>query len=160
MKIAISSDGKGLNSLIDPRFGRCAYFIIVETDDGSYKAFENTYKSLSGGSGIQVAGFLQSKNVETVLTGKCGPNAMNVFSESKIKVMTGLTGSIENVLTQFKTGSLTPSAQPSVGETTGWQGSCGQANTGSRSQGRCIGGSGRGMGGGGRGMGGRGRQPV
>ncbi|MBW2001843.1 MAG: NifB/NifX family molybdenum-iron cluster-binding protein, partial [Deltaproteobacteria bacterium] len=32
MKIAVSSTGTDLNSEIDPRFGRCAYFIIVNTD--------------------------------------------------------------------------------------------------------------------------------
>lgn len=33
MKVAISSNGKNLESLIDPRFGRCPYFLFVETDD-------------------------------------------------------------------------------------------------------------------------------
>ena len=31
MKIAISSMGRDLDALIDPRFGRCAYFVIVDT---------------------------------------------------------------------------------------------------------------------------------
>lgn len=35
MKIAVSSSGKDLDSHIDPRFGRCAYFIIVDIDDMS-----------------------------------------------------------------------------------------------------------------------------
>ena len=30
MKIAVGSNGNNLDSLIDPRFGRCAYFLIVD----------------------------------------------------------------------------------------------------------------------------------
>ena len=41
MKIAVSSNGKSLDSQIDPRFGRCAYFLIIETDDMSLEAFKN-----------------------------------------------------------------------------------------------------------------------
>jgi hypothetical protein len=51
MKIAVSSYGKDLNSQIDPRFGRCAYFLIVNTDDMSFEAFENKGVSLTGGAG-------------------------------------------------------------------------------------------------------------
>ena len=32
MKIAISSTGKDLDCQIDPRFGRCQYFIIVDPE--------------------------------------------------------------------------------------------------------------------------------
>ncbi len=61
MKIAISSTGKDLNSRIDPRFGRCAYFIVVETEDMSFEACENENIALSGGVGIQSASFIISK---------------------------------------------------------------------------------------------------
>jgi len=40
---------------VDPRFGRGAYFIIVETDDMSFDAFDNKNITLGGGVGIQSA---------------------------------------------------------------------------------------------------------
>ncbi len=156
MKICISSTGKDLNSQIDPRFGRCAYFMIIQTDDMSFDVFENEYKSLGGGAGIQSAGFIHSKGVKTVLTGNCGPNAMNVFSESNIPVVTGQAGVIKDVLEKFKRGELTPSVHPTVNEKAGVTDVSGQGNTIPQGQGRCMGGGGRGMGGGGRGMGGGG----
>ncbi|RLC03183.1 MAG: dinitrogenase iron-molybdenum cofactor biosynthesis protein [Deltaproteobacteria bacterium] len=156
MKICISSTGKDMNSQVDPRFGRCAYFMIVQTDDLSFEVFENEFKSLGGGAGIQSAGFLQSKDVKALLTGNCGPNAMNVFSESKIQVVTGQAGLIKDVVEKFKKGELSPSVDPTVNEKAGLTDAAGQGNNGSQGRGRCMGGGGRGMGRGqgqGRGMG-------
>lgn len=49
MKIAVSSSERDLSAQIDPRFGRCAYFVIVETDDMSFEAFNNESIALGGG---------------------------------------------------------------------------------------------------------------
>ena len=61
MKVAVSSTGKDLNAQIDPRFGRCAYFIIVNTEDKSFDFYHNENSALSGGAGIQAASFVVSK---------------------------------------------------------------------------------------------------
>ncbi|MBU8849686.1 MAG: NifB/NifX family molybdenum-iron cluster-binding protein [Desulfobacterales bacterium] len=146
MKIGISSTGKDMNSQIDPRFGRCAYFMVIQTDDMSFDVFDNEYKSMGGGAGIQAANFIHSKDVEVVLTGNCGPNAMNVFSECKIDVVTGQAGLIKDVVGKFKKGELKPSVSPTVNEKSGVADDTGQGNNGSQGRGRCMGGTGRGMG--------------
>jgi len=161
MKICISSAGKDLFSQIDPRFGRCAYFMIIQTDDMGMEVFENEYKSLGGGAGIQAAGFVHSKGVKAVLTGNCGPNAMKVFSENSTQVFTGQAGVIKDVVETFKKGELVASIDPTVGDKAGLSdvtgNNCPQGQTGgSCGGGRGIAGGGRGMGGGGRGMGGGG----
>ena len=154
-----------MNSQIDQRFGRCAYFIIVQTDDDSFDVFENEFKSLGGGAGIQAAGFLQSKDVKQILTGNCGPKAMNVFSEAKIQVVTGQAGIIRQVVEKFKRGELTASTDPTVNEKAGLADAGSQENFEFQGRKGCMGGGGgRGMGGGrghgiaggGRGMGGGG----
>ena len=80
MKVAVSSAGKDLNSQIDPRFGRCAYFIIVDTDTMDYEVFDNKNMILGGGAGIQSAQFVASKDAKVVITGNCGPNAVRALS--------------------------------------------------------------------------------
>jgi predicted Fe-Mo cluster-binding NifX family protein len=42
MRIAVTAAGSTLDATMDPRFGRCAYFVIVETDDMTFEAIENT----------------------------------------------------------------------------------------------------------------------
>ncbi len=156
MKIAISSTGKDINSQVDPRFGRCAYFLIIQTDDMSVDVFENEYQSLGGGAGIQAANFICSKGITTVLTGNCGPNAMNVFSECGIEVVTYQAGLIKTVVDAFKKGKLTPSVEPTVDEKAGIIQGTRQTGIPQESGRGPGGGSGRGVSGGGRGMGGGG----
>jgi len=42
MKIAITSLGRDLNSQVDPRFGRAAYILIVNTVDNGVEVLDNS----------------------------------------------------------------------------------------------------------------------
>ena len=64
MKIAISSSGKTLDSPLDPRFGRCAWFLVIDPADMSYEVFDNQSAAQSSGAGIQAAQFLADKNID------------------------------------------------------------------------------------------------
>ncbi len=145
MKVAVSSSGKELDSPIDLRFGRCAYFLIVETDDMSFEAFDNESAALGGGAGIQAVQFVISKGATAVITGNCGPNAVQALSAAGVKVFLGVTGTIKNAVEKYKRGNLTPAGKANVSEHSGLSGQ----STGVRSQTRVPGGrtgSGRGTG--------------
>jgi len=116
MKIAISATGKDLNSNVDPRFGRCAYFIIVDPDTMEYEAFENQSVMLGGGAGIQAAQFIASKGAEVVITGNCGPNAVRTLEAAGIKIITGYNGTVRQAIEDFKMGRLKPTSGPTVQE--------------------------------------------
>ena len=138
MKVAISSSGKDLNARLDPRFGRCSYFLIIDTQDMSYEAFENENAALGGGAGIQSAQFVASKGAKAVLTGNCGPNAMQTFSAAGVQVYVGQTGTIKDIVDKFKNGELTPTTEANVAP---------HAGSGGMGMGRGKGmGRGRGMG--------------
>jgi predicted Fe-Mo cluster-binding NifX family protein len=142
MRIAIISVGKELDSNLDPRFGRCSYFLIIETDDLSFEVFENKNAALGGGAGIQSAQFVASKGAQAVITGNCGPNALQTFTAAGVQVYDGQAGTIKDIVNKYKNGELTPTTEANASR---------HAGTGGIGMGR-----GRGMGGGG-GMGGRGR---
>ena len=55
MKIAIASSGKGLDSPVDPRFGRCPYFLIADSKNDKFEAIENTAGQAFRGAGISAA---------------------------------------------------------------------------------------------------------
>ncbi len=153
MKIAISSSGKDLDSQIDPRFGRCACFIIIEIDDMSFEAFDNENIALGGGAGIQSAQFVASKGARAVITGNCGPNATQTLSAAGVELVVGLTGTVRNAIEEYKKGNLKPTTDPNVGDHYGTGGAGSMGDTQGQAFGRSMG-MGRGMGtGGGRGMG-------
>ena len=58
MKIAVTATEPSLDGAVDPRFGRCPYFVIVETDDLVFEAVDNPNVTLGGGAGIQSAQFM------------------------------------------------------------------------------------------------------
>lgn len=119
MKVAVSSSGKGLESQIDPRFGRCPYFLVVETGDMSFEAFENQSAILGGGAGIQSAQFVSSKGAQAVITGNCGPNAVKTLRAAGLTVFLEVTGTIEEAVTKYKIGDLIPADQANVPDHSG-----------------------------------------
>jgi predicted Fe-Mo cluster-binding NifX family protein/ferredoxin len=114
MKIAVTSTGLSLDDNVEARFGRCAYFLIIDTDTMQYDAIENPNIALGGGAGIQSAQLMSEKGVTTVLTGNCGPNAFNVFGQAGIQVIVGVSGVIRDAVEQFKTGAFSSASGPSV----------------------------------------------
>jgi len=146
MKVAVSSNGNNLDAQLDPRFGRCAIFLVVNPDDMSFEAFNNESAAQGGGAGIQAAQFLASQGVEAVITGNCGPNAVQTLSAAGVDLFAGQAGTVKEVVEKFKKGNLRPTSDATVNSHFGM---------GSGADFRAGGGMGRGMGGGrgqGRGM--------
>jgi predicted Fe-Mo cluster-binding NifX family protein len=41
VKIAVTSTGSSLDSMVDERFGRCRFFIFINPESKEYEAVEN-----------------------------------------------------------------------------------------------------------------------
>ncbi|MDI6850316.1 MAG: NifB/NifX family molybdenum-iron cluster-binding protein [bacterium] len=106
MKIAITSTGKNPDSLVDPRFGRCAYFAIVDSDTMEFKFVMNPALSRPGGAGINAAQFLIDEGVEVVVSGNVGPNAEQALRAGGVKIVTGVSGTLREVLEKIKKGEI------------------------------------------------------
>ena len=114
MKIAITSTGKTLDSQVDPRFGRAACFIIVDTETMDFSAIENENAAAAGGAGISSAKVVIDVGAEAVLTGNCGPNAERTLTAASVKLYIGATGTVAEAVELFKSGKLTEAAGPNV----------------------------------------------
>jgi len=55
MKIAVSSTGPTLDAMVDPRLGRCQYFIIIDPETMEFEGIQNSSTTLMHGAGIQTA---------------------------------------------------------------------------------------------------------
>ena len=122
MKIAITSKSNTLESEIDPRFGRCSYFLIVDTDTMSFESISNESSMASGGAGIQAAQTVAKAGVEVVVTGNMGPNAFQTLSAAGVMVFTGANGTIKEAVERYKKGELKKTESASVGSHFGMKG--------------------------------------
>ena len=114
MKIAITVTAPNLDADIDPRFGRCQYFIIADPDTMEYETLENPGAAAGGGAGIATAQTLAGKSIEAVLTGNCGPNAYETLAAAGIKTITGVSGKVRDAIQSYKSGKLKASSKPNV----------------------------------------------
>ena len=88
MKIAISAQDNNPEGAIDQRFGRCKYYVIVETENKEIKstiAIENQGAIQAHGAGIKSAEQIGQLGIDLVITGDLGPNATTVLKQLGIK---------------------------------------------------------------------------
>jgi predicted Fe-Mo cluster-binding NifX family protein len=119
MKICVSATADNLEAQLDPRFGRCLYLIVVDSETMQFAAIPNMAASATGGAGIQAAQTIADKGVKVVITGNVGPNAFRALSAAGIEIVTGASGTVKEVVEKFKKGELGKTNAPTVGEHSG-----------------------------------------
>ena len=122
MKICLTSQGDNLGSQVDSRFGRCQYFILVDTETLELETIKNPNSDVSGGAGIVSGQLVASKHVKAVITGNVGPNAFQTLQAAGIDVITGASGNIKEVIEKYKKGEFKPVQGPSVNSKFGMPG--------------------------------------
>jgi predicted Fe-Mo cluster-binding NifX family protein len=115
MKICVSASAGSLDANVDPRFGRCSYFVIVDPETMEFTVVSNDSSNAAHGAGIQAAQTVANMGVKLVLTGNVGPNAFSVLSATGIKIVTDASGSVRAAIEKYKSGQLKETANPTVG---------------------------------------------
>jgi predicted Fe-Mo cluster-binding NifX family protein len=108
MRIAVSASRPELDSPVDVRFGRCPYFILVETEGRnikSYKPVENASANQVGGAGLTAAQAVADLKADAIITANMGPKAFTVFQQLGIAVYNG-SGTVREAVTEFLSGKL------------------------------------------------------
>ncbi len=107
MKIAITSQGTNLDAPVDPRFGRAAYVLIVDSETLEFEVLDNKENvNALKGAGIQAGAMVNDKGAEVLLTGFCGPKAFKVLKAANIGVANDASGSVKEAMTAYLDGKL------------------------------------------------------
>lgn len=115
MKIAVTSKGIDLDSAVDPRFGRAAYILVVDTANFDYEVLDNKENiNALKGAGIQAASMISDRGAEVLLTGFCGPNAFKTLNAAKIGVANNAAGTVREAVTAYLDGKLPLSDEANV----------------------------------------------
>jgi predicted Fe-Mo cluster-binding NifX family protein len=115
MKICVTATANSLDTQIDPRFGRCAYLVIVDSETMQFEAIPNMAAGAAGGAGIQAAQIIANKGVKLLITGNVGPKAFQALSAAGIETVTGAFGTVRDAVEKFKRGELRKTGAPTVG---------------------------------------------
>lgn len=106
MQIVISSNGAHMDAQASPVFGRCPYFVFVDTETMGFEAVENPALASAGGAGIQAAQFVIEKGAQAIVSGNVGPNAFQVFQSAGVPVHLFGGGTVREAVEAFKAGRL------------------------------------------------------
>jgi predicted Fe-Mo cluster-binding NifX family protein len=107
LKIAITSQGKDLDSPLDPRFGRAPYILIVDTLNHGLEVLDNSENvNAFKGAGIQAAVTVSQRGAKILLTGYCGPNAFKTLNAAGVKVANDVTGTVRDAVTAYREGKV------------------------------------------------------
>ena len=100
MKIAISTDG----GEVSQHFGRCELYTIFNVEDGN--VLEKEVIENPGHSPGFLPEFLSQKGIEVIISGGMGHKAKVLFSQKNIQCISGVTGSVDDVIVEFVNGKL------------------------------------------------------
>ena len=115
MKVAITSTGKELDSDLDRRFGRCAYFLVVDTESDDVEIVDNGAIAAGGGAGIAAAQQIIDRKVNALITGNLGPNAFHTLNAAGVEMYNSVPGKVSELLDKFKKGELEKAESSNVG---------------------------------------------
>ncbi len=87
MKVAITSAGNSLESTIDERFGRCAYFVVYDTESTSVEFIPNPNKDAEEAAGPATVQIVASRNVSKVVSGEFGMKIKSLLDSLKIQMI-------------------------------------------------------------------------
>lgn len=115
MKICVSATANSLDAQVDPRFGRCPCFVVVDSETLQFEAIPNMASGATAGAGIQAAQTIAGKDAKVLITGNVGPNAFQALAAAGIKVVVGASGTVRQVVEKYRRGELEGTSSPTVG---------------------------------------------
>ena len=87
MKVAIASQGNTLDSNIDSSFGRCAWFIIIDTETGAMEFIPNPNKDLEENAGTAAVELVATRNVSMIVSGEFGAKIKPLLDSMHIQMV-------------------------------------------------------------------------
>lgn len=119
MKVAVAAAGPDLDSAIDPRFGRCRYFVVVDTETMAFEALANTAAMQGSGAGIAAAQLVARAGAEAVIAANLGPKAFDALKAGEMAAYGAQSGTVREVVEALKAGSLPELGGANVASHTG-----------------------------------------
>ena len=111
MKIVVTANAGDLDAPASAMFGRCPFYVFVDTETMEFEGVANAAVAASGGAGIQAAQFIIQRGAQAVVTGNVGPNAYGVLQAASVPVYPCQEETVRAAVEAFKAGRLSTTGQ-------------------------------------------------
>jgi predicted Fe-Mo cluster-binding NifX family protein len=95
MKLCVTAEEPDLHSFVSDDFGHAPFFIVYDTDMGSWEAFPNQAGESAEGAGIVAAEQIISLEADVVLTGHVGMHGTKKLRSRNIRIVQDEEGTVE-----------------------------------------------------------------
>ena len=107
MKLLVTAQSEGLDSPIDMRFGRGAYYSVIDIENLTCESHPNPAINAPGGAGVQASQFAEKLKVDAVASGHFGPKAAGVLRAAGIDMfLLGDCKTVRDAATRMAAGQL------------------------------------------------------
>lgn len=106
MKVAVAASGPDLEANVEPRFGRCACFVVVDTETMEFEALDNPGALAGTGAGIAAAQVIADAGAEAVVAGTLGPNALQALRLGGLTIYEAAGGTVREAAQAAAAGQL------------------------------------------------------
>ncbi len=114
MKIGVTAAGANIDSLVDERYARAPYLIIVDSDTMEFKAVVNQNANKTSGAGTGASQDLIKEGSDVIIGINVGPKAWDVLKEFEVKVYRAKKGmTVKEAVDAFNRGELEEIHEPS-----------------------------------------------
>jgi predicted Fe-Mo cluster-binding NifX family protein len=114
MEIAVTATGADLDAPISPVFGRCPFYVLVDTETKHFEAVENPEMRSLRGAGFEAPAFIVGRGAQAVVTGNVGPNAFSVLQACGVPVYLFEGRTVREAIEAYKAGRLQPIEKANV----------------------------------------------
>ncbi len=87
MKICVTTKDNGPEADTNPHFGRCVYFMFIDTDSMQHEFVKNSYAAGSQGAGVRAAQYIADQGADVLICGNPGPDAVSVMETGGIRIV-------------------------------------------------------------------------
>ena len=114
MKAVVSAQRPDIDALVDPRFGRAPWLVVVDVESGAWSAHANDAEG-ERNAGLAAAATAIELGADAVVTGNVGPNAHHVLTTRGLGVHQAGNGvTVRDAVAALADGRLAGLAAPSV----------------------------------------------
>ena len=103
MRLLVTATGPTLDAEVAPRLRGCQCFLLIDTERMEFTPHDN---ARAPGTETWAVPVIASTGARAVLTGSCGPKAHQVLSAAGIHAVTGISGTVEDVVHSYLAGRL------------------------------------------------------